>query len=78
MKSFTYGSDEGHAAFLQAMVLDIQAKGKYPLQLNQGDALMLIEALQMVIETPHTNGDVRDWAEGFYRGVAETVGIELI
>lgn len=78
MQSFTYGSDEGHAAFIQAMVLDVQAKGQYPLQLNEHDATSLIEALQMVIETPHTNGDVRDWAEGFYRSIAEAVGIELL
>lgn len=99
MQSYTYGSDEGYNAVHEAMMQYITKplmpnsnlnRGAFHASFNLNDATMLLDVLQLVIETPagpqamndteayQSYQETRDWAERYYRDLAGTVGVELV
>lgn len=61
-------------------VIDRLLPHKYPMELNKGDMLNLLEVLKFADENMDSseNGDVGEWAGGFRRDILGTIGLEEI
>lgn len=84
MKSFTYMSDEGIQAVIDANNAHVTKSGwdvNYPIGFNRRDFEAFVMCLKHMYNSPPMDDDTEvysEWAGQFLSSIAETLGVEFI